>query len=67
MYKTIWYINDGESKTEFTFYHFGKEPKFPTWYMEANKVYEIEMMWNLKLVPNLKMFFKCLVREYMVR
>lgn len=67
MYKTVWLINDKEFKTEFTYYHFGKEPKFPTWYMEAGKVYEIEMVWNLKLVHTLKMFFKCLFQEYRIR
>jgi hypothetical protein len=67
MYKTVWFINDGNYKTEFTFYHFGKEPKFPSWYMEAGKVYEIEMMWNLNLVHTPKMFFKCLFREHIIR
>ena len=67
MYKTVWLINDGEFKTEFTLYHFGKEPKFPSWYMEAGKVYEIEMIWNVKLVCTPKMFFKCLFREHIIR
>lgn len=67
MYKTIWYINNGESITEFTYYHFGKQPKFPSWYMEEGFVYEIEMKFNLRLVPTLKMFYKCLVHEYRVR
>ncbi len=67
MYKTVWFINDGEFKTEFTYYHFNKEPKFPSWYMEAGKVYEIEMAWNLKLMPCLKMFVKCLFHEYLIR
>ena len=66
MYKTIWAIHNGVFKTEFTQYHFGKTPKFPTWYMEENTVYEIEMLWNLKLVNTLKMFFKCLFHEYKI-
>lgn len=67
MYTTVWLINDGEFKIEFTYYHFGKEPKFPTWYMEEGKVYEIEMIWNWKLVPCLQMFVKCLFHEYVIR
>lgn len=67
MYKTIWFINDGEFKTEFTYYHFGKAPKFPSWYMEEGVAYEIEMAWNLKLVYTPKTFLKCLFHEYIIR
>lgn len=67
MYKTIWYINDGEFETELTWYHFGKEPKFPTWYMEDGIIYEIEMIWNLKLVFTLITFFKCLFHKYIIK
>ena len=67
MYKTIWLINDGKFKTEFTYYHFSKEPKFPSWYMQKDIAYEIEMVWNLKLVRTPKMFFKCLFHEYIIR
>ena len=66
MYKTIWNIIDDDCTTKLTFYHFGKEPKFPSWYMEENKVYNIVMVWNLKLVFNLKIFFKCLTHFYMI-
>ena len=66
MYKTVWFINDGEFKTKLTYYHFGKEPKFPTWYMEEGHVYEIEMAWNLKLVHTPTIFLKCLFHEYEV-
>lgn len=66
MYKTVWFINDGKFRTEFTYYHFGKEPKFPTWYMEEGVTYGIKMIWNLKLVCTPKMFFKCLFHEYAV-
>lgn len=66
MTKTIWMISDGTTnpKTELTYYHFGKEPQFPKWYMEANYTYTIEMMWNLKLVKTPKMFFRCLTHFY---
>jgi len=64
MYKTIWFIKNGEIKTQLTYYHFGKEPKFPTWYMEAGDIYEIEMAWNLKLVYTPKMFFNCLFHQF---
>jgi hypothetical protein len=67
MYKTIWFINYGESKTEFTYYHFGKEPKFPSWYMEEGTTYEIKMVRNLKLRHTFKRFFQCLFHEYEVR
>lgn len=66
MYKTIWSINDGKYITKFTYYHFGKEPKFPSWYMEEGIAYEIEVIWNVKLVRTFKMFFKCLFREYVI-
>ena len=67
MYKTIWFINYGESKTEFTYYHFGKEPKFPSWYMEEGTTYEIKMVRNLRVRDTPKMFLQCLFREYEVR
>ena len=66
MYKTVWSINDGEFKTELTYYHFGKEPKFPTWYMEEGSTYEIEVVWTLKLICTPKMLFKCLFHEYII-
>ena len=67
MYKTIWFINVEKSKTELTYYHFGKKPKFPTWYMEKDVTYEIEMKWNVKLIHTPKIFFKCLFREWIIR
>lgn len=66
MYKTIWLINDG-NRTEFTYYHFGKEPKFPSWYLQEGIAYEIEMVWNLKLARSLKVFIKCLFHEYIIK
>ncbi len=69
MYKTIWLITNimEDTSTELTLYHFGKEPKFPTWYMEENKVYEIEMLWNFKLLLTPKIFFKCLTHFYKIK
>ena len=71
MYKTIWMIEDtcdeGTFKTEFTYYHFGKNPQFPTWYMEENHMYTIEMLWNFKLRHTPKLFIKCLLKEYAVK
>ncbi len=67
MYKTIWFINYGEFKTELTYYHFGKEPKFPSWYMEEGTTYGIYMVRNLKLRHTPITFFKCLFREYEIR
>ena len=69
MYKTIWMIYDieSETETEFTYYHFGKNPQFPTWYMEENHVYEIEMFWHFKLIYTFEMFFKCLTHYYIIK
>ena len=69
MTKTTWIITDLNEniKTELTYYHFGKEPKFPSWYMEEGKAYEIEMIWNFKLIHTPKLFFKCLTHFYIVK
>ena len=72
MYKTIWLIIDNtgnESYTaELTYYHFGKEPKFPTWYMEdESHSYTIKMIGNLKLINKLSPFFKCLFHYYIIK
>ena len=69
MYKTIWGIKDVTENVfiELIYYHFGKEPKFPTWYMEEEKVYEVEMFWNLKLLYTPKIFFKCLTHSYKIK
>lgn len=69
MYKTIWMIKDIENNTttELTWYHFGKAPKFPAWYMENGKTYEIEMLWNLKLVYTPRLFFECLTHAYIIK
>lgn len=66
MYKTVWLINDGKFKTNLTYYHFGKEPKFPSWYMEEGIMYEIEMVWNLKLINTPKIFLQCLFHKYII-
>lgn len=68
MYKTTWLIIDevNDTKTEFTYYHFGKEPRFPSWYMEENHVYNIEMIWNFKLLVTPALFFKCLFHHYKI-
>ncbi len=66
MYKTIWHINDGQFNTILLYYHFGKEPKFPTWYMQEGIIYQIEMAWNSKVKRTPKMFFKCLFHEYII-
>ena len=62
MTKTTWIITDLNEniKTELTYYHFGKEPKFPGWYMEKGKAYEIEIIWHSELLRTPKLFFKCL-------
>lgn len=69
MTKTVWIIIDEttNTKTELTYYHFGKEPQFPAWYMEADHVYTIEMIWNFKLCNTFKIFLKCLTHSYVIK
>ena len=69
MTKTTWIITDLDEniKTELTYYHFGKEPKFPSWYMEEGHAYQIEMIWNFKLLRTPKLFFKCLTHFYIIK
>ena len=69
MTKTTWYITDETDNTitELTYYHFGKEPKFPSWYMEENHVYTIEMIWNFKLLKTPTLFLKCLTNFYIIK
>lgn len=68
MYKTVWLITDktDDTTTQLTYYHFKREPKFPSWYLEEERIYEIEMLWNLSLVHNPKLFFKCLTHFYKI-
>ena len=70
MTKTVWLIVDKTDdiiKTELTYYHFGKAPKFPTWYMEENHLYEIEMIWNFRLIHRFNIFWKCLCHTYIIK
>lgn len=69
MYKTIWTVINLETniKTIVTYYHFGKEPKFPSSYMEKDTIYEIEMGFNNKLLNTPKIFFKCLTKKVVDR
>ena len=69
MYKTIWAVKNVINNTEikFTYYHFGKNPQFPKWYMEENHVYEIEMLWNFPLLKTPSLFIKCLTGCYIMK
>lgn len=71
MYKTIWAIYDETEqekiKTNFVYYHFGKNPQFPSWYFEEGHIYIIEMLWNVKIIINIKTFMKCLFHEYVIK
>lgn len=69
MTKTIWLIIDetANTKVELTYYHFGKEPQFPKRYLEADHVYTIEMIWNLKLLKTPELFFKCLTHFRIIK
>ena len=68
MTKTVWLIIDEEgNKTQLTYYHFGKAPQFPKWYMEEDHTYTIEMLWNFKLIKRFSIFMKCLTHTYIVK
>lgn len=71
MYKTIWWIEDktdeGTITTQLTYYHFGKAPKFPTWYMEENHTYNIKMLFNFKLMCRVNIFIQCLTHSYIIK
>lgn len=71
MYKTIWWIEDetdeGTTTTQLTYYHFGKTPKFPTWYMEENHTYRIEMLFHFKLIRRANIFIQCLTHSYIIK
>ena len=67
MYRTVWEIRYNGVKTILTYCHFGKTPKFPTWYMQANTVYEIKMVWNLEVIFNFRTFMECLTHTYIIR
>ena len=68
MRKTIWLIVDEteQTVTKLTYYHFGKDPKFPSWYMESNHEYKIETLFSFELVKTIKLFFKCLTHFYII-
>ena len=69
MTKTIWMIKDetDNTTTELTYYHFKSNPQFPSWYMNENPLYTVEMIFNLKLVRTPKIFFKCLTHFYVIK
>ena len=68
MYKTIWAIKiDGTETVELTYYHFGRTPRFPSWYMEEGYWYEIEIIWHFKLIMSVKTFCKCLFHNYIIK
>lgn len=68
MRKTVWYIFNEtlNIETELTYYHFGA-PEFPSWYMEKNTVYIIEMLWCLNLKKTPSLFFKCLFHHFIIK
>jgi hypothetical protein len=67
MTKTFWEITDKNINitTVLCYYHFGKEPKFPTWYMEENHDYNIKPIKVVK-INSFKNFFRCLFHEYIL-
>lgn len=63
MYKTRWYIKTEKETTELYCYHFGKRPYFPPHFLEEDEFYEIEMIYNSKLINTFKIFVKCLFHK----
>ena len=63
MYKTIWYVVGATDTKRVTYYHFDKELKFPTKILDGACAYVIELDDNLKLVPCIKTFIKCLTHK----
>lgn len=63
MYKTHWEIKNEQYIIFLDCYHFGKTPRFPSNFLKENKAYEIEMIWNLKLINTPEIFWKCLLRK----
>lgn len=72
MYITFWLITEDIGiytyTTKLTYYHFGKTPKFPTWYLEGEPhVYTIKMITNFQLVNKPSYFLKCLFHHYIIK
>ena len=69
MYKTIWSIWNltDSKKVEFVYYHFGETPLFPSKFFKENKVYETKMLWNIKLIFSIPLFFKCLIHDCYIK
>lgn len=63
MYKTRWEIKNEQYIIFLDYYHFGKHPRFSSNLLTENEAYEIEMIWNLKLINTPKIFWKCLLRK----
>lgn len=72
MYKTVWLITDDaeidKHTTELIYYHFGKAPKFPAWYLKGEPhFYTIKTVWSAKLVNKPSHFFKCLFHHCVIQ
>ena len=66
MRKTIWDITDNTEKIKLSWYHFGKAPQFPKWFLEENHIYIIKMVCNDKLPWRLNIFMRCLTHTYTI-
>ena len=69
MTRTTWMITDETTNTkiELVYYHFGKEPKFPAWYMKEGHNYIVKMILNFRLLDSLSTFFKCLTHYWIIK
>ena len=63
MYKTQWKIKTDKDTIWLFCYHFGKRPYFPHYFLEEDKTYKIEMVWNLEVFTTFKIFLKCLFHK----
>jgi len=64
MYKTEWALKSELGYTaKIICYHFRKHPRFAPYLLTENESYEIEMVWNSKLINTPVIFLKCLFHK----
>ena len=68
MYKTSWLYETKDAKITIFYYHFGKNPQFPHWYLpESDCDYTIELIASYKLIVSPTIFLKCLFHHCIIR
>ena len=68
MFSTTWLVKDETNKLEMRvkYYHFKREPQFPPHFLEESNSYQIEMLWNNKLILKPLIFCKCLFHDCII-